>query len=283
MSGRISLTMRPWISARRISRRAALASASALCLGAMLPPIATAQSEVAVARSGLLQQAPYRVLVFSKTEQYRHDSIPDAVAAIAVLGSEHGFAVDATEDASTFEDAYLAPYQAVVFLLTTGDILDADQQAAFERYVRAGRGYVGIHSACDTEYDWPWYGDLVGAYFSRHPEIQPAAIHVEDRSHPSTAGLPERWERTDEWYDFRTNPRAQVNVLARLDEASYQDGGMGQDHPIAWWHPHDGGRSWYTAGGHTRESYAEPLFLQHLLGGIQYAAGQTTARMSSNG
>jgi len=241
-------------------------------------PERTLIDQMSVARPGGIQQAPYRVLVFSKTAEYRHESIPDAVAAVTALGAEHGFTVDATEDSSIFDDAGLAPYQVVVFLLTTGDILNADQQAAFERYIRAGHGYVGVHSASDTEYDWRWYGELVGAYFSRHPDIQAATSHVEDRSHPSTVGLPERWERTDEWYDFRANPRARVRVLARLDESSYEWSAMGMDHPIAWWHPYDGGRSWYTAGGHTRESYREPLFLQHLLGGIEYAAGGMTRR-----
>jgi type 1 glutamine amidotransferase len=219
------------------------------------------------------RQAAARVLVFSRTTGFRHDSIPDAVAALGALGAEHGFGVDASEDPAVFSDAGLAPYQAVVFLLTTGEVLDDSQQAAFERYIQAGRGYVGVHSASDTEYGWPWYGGLVGAYFSHHPAIQPAAILVEDRDHPSTAGLPARWERTDEWYDFRTNPRGAVQVLARLDEASYSGGQMGADHPIAWYQAYDGGRSWYTAGGHTRESYQEPAFLQHLLGGLQYAAG----------
>jgi type 1 glutamine amidotransferase len=219
------------------------------------------------------RQAEARVLVFSRTSGFRHDSIPDAIAALGALGAAHGFGVDATEDPARFDDGGLAPYRAVVFLLTTGDVLDDRQQAAFERYIRAGRGYVGVHSASDTQYGWPWYGGLVGAYFRGHPAIQPAAILVEDRDHPSTAALPERWLRTDEWYDFQTNPRGAVQVLARLDEASYGGGQMGADHPIAWYQPYDGGRAWYTAGGHTRASYQELAFLQHLLGGIQYAAG----------
>lgn len=251
--------------AGRVTRRAVLASVGALGVGAVMAP--------RVAAASLWQQEPYRILAFTKTTEYRHDSIPDAVAALRSLGAEHGFAVDHSEDAAVFGDPQLVPYRAVAFLLTTGDVLDAEQQAAFERFVRAGGGYVGIHSACDTEYDWPWYGRLVGAYFQRHPEIQAGTVLVEDRSHPSTAGLPERWERADEWYDFRTNPRGQVNVLARLDEATYNGGGMGDDHPIAWYHEFEGGRAWYTAGGHTAESYREPLFLQHLLGGIQYAIG----------
>ena len=250
---------------RGVSRRGALGAVAALGVGAVVAP--------RVAAASLWRQETYRVLAFTKTTEYRHDSIPDAVAALRALGAEHGFAVDRAEDAAVFGDPQLAPYRAVAFLLTTGDVLDAEQQAAFERFIRAGGGYVGIHSACDTEYDWPWYGRLVGAYFQRHPEIQAGTVLVEDRGHASTASLPERWERTDEWYDFRANPRGQVNVLARLDEATYNGGGMGDDHPIAWYHEFEGGRAWYTAGGHTAESYREPLFLQHLLGGIQYAIG----------
>src|SRR6266536_962961 len=217
--------------------------------------------------------APFRVLVFSRTTGFRHASIPAAITAVEVLGSVNNFTVEATEDATVFTDTNLARFAAVVFLNTTGDVLDSAQQAAFERYVRAGNGYVGVHSASDTEYGWPWYGGLVGAYFQSHPAIQPAIIRVEDRGHPSTAGLPEAWERTDEWYSFRSNPRGEAHVLARLDEASYAGGTMGEDHPIAWYHAYDGGRAWYTAGGHTRESYGEPLFLAHLLCGIEFAAG----------
>jgi type 1 glutamine amidotransferase len=144
---------------------------------------------------------------------------------------------------------------------------------AFERFIRRGNGFVGIHSATDTEYDWPWYGELVGAYFRAHPEIQPALIRVE-AAHPSTMGLPSTWMRTDEWYGFRDNPRSRVTVLLTLDESSYMPGAstMGDDHPIAWYHQHDGGRAFYTALGHTEASYAEPLFLGHLAGGVEWAA-----------
>jgi cytochrome c len=219
--------------------------------------------------------ARYRVLIFSRTTGFRHDSIPDAIAAIRALGAQRGFQVDATEDPTAFTDAGLAAYGAVIFLSTTGDVLDASQKAAFERYLRAGHGYVGVHSAADTEYSWPWYGGLVGAYFASHPAVQTATIHREDATHPSTASLPDPWVRTDEWYNFRGNPRddSDIRVLASLDEATYAGGTMG-DHPIAWYHPYDGGRAWYTGGGHTPESYSEPLFLEHLAGGIEYAAGE---------
>jgi cytochrome c len=170
----------------------------------------------------------------------------------------------------------------VVFLSTTGDILNATQKAAFERYIRSGGGFVGIHSASDTEYQWGWYGRLVGAYFASHPQIQQATIHIEDPAHPSTKDLPTVWQRTDEWYNFRSNPRGKVHVLATLDEATYSGGKMGADHPIAWCQAIDGGRSWYTAMGHTVESYAEPLFRLHLLGGIESAAGVAGGCTSSD-
>ncbi len=246
------------------------------------PPVAVgwllgALAILCLAIGGAAAQTPaasFAVLVFSKTAEFRHNSIPDGIAAIRALGAEHGFAVDATEDAARFTDATLARYKAVVFLLTTGDVLDTAQKAALERYVRGGGGFVGIHSASDTEHHWPWYGRLVGTWFQNHSRmIQRAMVRIEDPNHASTKGLPRQWERTDEWYNFVSNPRGAVHVLARLDEATYSGGTMGTDHPIAWCRNVDGGRSWYTAMGHTKESYAEPLFRLHLLGGIESAAG----------
>src|SRR5436309_13777039 len=169
----------------------------------------------------------FTVLVFSKTTGFRHDSIPQGIAAIEALGVEHGFAVDSTEDAARFSDAVLARYKVVVFLNTTGDVLDAGEKAAFERYIRSGGGFVGIHSASDTEYRWPWYGRLVGTWFASHPQIQRATIHIANPDHPSTKGLPALWERTDEWYNFRSNPPGTVQVLATLDEPTYYGGAMG--------------------------------------------------------
>jgi cytochrome c len=231
-------------------------------LGAVMDPGIAA--EIAKSR--------FSVLVFSKTTGFRHDSIPNGIAAIDALGTEHGFTVDSTEDAARFADGALARYQVVVFLNTTGDILDTGEKAAFERYVRSGGGFVGVHSASDTEYQWPWYGRLIGAYFASHPQIQRATVRIAYPNHPSTKGLPGKWERTDEWYNFRANPEGTVHVLATLDESTYSGGTMGTDHPIAWCQTMDGGRSWYTAMGHTKESYADPLFRLHLLGGIESVA-----------
>jgi len=222
-------------------------------------------------------QSPPKVLVYSRTAGFRHASIPDGIAALQALGAAHGFSVVATEDPNHFTDETLDQYAVVLFLSTTGDILDEEQQAAFERFIAKGRGFVGIHAAADTEYDWPWYGRLVGGYFKSHPPVQPAELRVVDRDHPATAHLPEVWHRTDEWYNYRQNPRGRVRVLLELDESTYKNGSMGDDHPIAWCHEFGGGRAFYTGGGHTRESFAEPLFLDHLLGAIRWAAGGEVA------
>jgi type 1 glutamine amidotransferase len=215
----------------------------------------------------------FSILVFSKTAGFRHDSIPAGITAIRQQGSARGFSVDASEDASAFTDDSLGKYKAVVFLSTTGDVLNPAQEAAFERFIRRGGGFVGVHSATDTEYDWSFYGALVGAYFAGHPDIQNATVQIEDSAHPAAASLPRAWVRRDEWYNFRRNPRGTVNVLATLDERTYTGGTMAPDHPIMWSHTYEGGRSFYTAGGHTQESYSETSFADHLGRGILWAAG----------
>ena len=222
----------------------------------------------------------FSILVFSRTAGFRHDSIPAGVASIQQQGRQRGFAVDATEDSAAFTDEALARYKAVVFLSTTGDVLNSSQQEAFERFIRRGGGFVGVHSAADTEYDWPFYGGLVGAYFASHPDIQSATIRIENQSHPATVALPRAWTRRDEWYDFRSNPRGRVTVAATLDETTYAGGRMGGDHPIMWFHTYEGGRSWYSAGGHTAESFSEPLFADHL--GYARAVGGRCAMISAN-
>lgn len=213
------------------------------------------------------------LLVFTKTEGYRHASIPDGVAALQQMAAENGWNTDHTEDASVFTSDSLNNYRAIIFLNTTGNILSSNQQSAFEHFIRQGGGFVGIHSASDTEYDWPWYGSLVGAYFESHPQIQEARLEVADRNHPSTGVLPDEWIRTDEWYNFR-DISSDINVLIWLDESSYEGGTNGDNHPIAWFHEYEGARIFYTAGGHTSESYSEELFLKHLQGGIFYVIGE---------
>lgn len=226
------------------------------------------------ARNTAVDDGATRVLAFSRTVGFRHASIPAALETLEAVGRAHDVVVEATEDPTWFSDATLQRFDAVVFLMTTGDVLDAPQQAAFERFIRAGGGFVGVHSATDTEYGWPWYGGLVGAYFASHPAVQAATVLRVDSLHPSALGTPESFVRTDEWYDFAAPPGPSVTVLLRVDEASYSGGGMGAVHPIAWAHTYDGGRAWYTAMGHTEASYSEPLFVAQFTGGLLWAAGR---------
>lgn len=216
--------------------------------------------------------APPRILIFSKTTGFRHESIPVAVAATQRLALQQALAADLSEDASVFSPARLQRYRAVVFVNTTGDILDADQQRALEAFVRAGGGFMGVHSAADTEYDWPWYGRLLGAWFHSHPPgLQATRVRFE---HDGIAANGRQWRVTDEIYNYRDNPRPHVRVIATLDESDYAGGTMGQDHPIAWCHGFDGGRAWYTGLGHDAGLYSDPVFLRHLARGLRYASRQ---------
>ncbi|MGY0002426.1 ThuA domain-containing protein [Micromonospora sp. I033] len=229
--------------------------------------------------------ADFRVLVFSKVTNFYHDSIPAGVTAIRQLGEQQGFTVEATTDAGAFTDANLARFDALVFnntnsTPTSGDLLDADQRAAFQRYIRNGGGWVGLHAASASERNWAWYEGLVGTIFDQHPDFSatggtfPGRIKVLDHAHPSTKDLPELWERSEEWYNWRTNPTGKVHTLAQI---KVRDGipGLdeGTDHAYSWCQNYDGGRSWFTAGGHSSSSFQEPAFLAHLLGGIRWAAG----------
>jgi len=232
-------------------------------------------ADSAAAATATADDAPARVLVFSRTAGFRHDSIPAAIETLQALGAQSGLAVDTTEDAALFDDANLARYAAVVFASTTREVLDPVQQAAFERYIAAGGGFMGVHAAADSGYTWPWYGDLVGAWFARHPEgLQSVRVVFEDGAGPD--GLRE-WRVIDEIYDYRRNPRASVRVTASIDPASHPDGGMGDDHPIAWCHRNAGGRAWYTGLGHDAALYADPVFRAHLLRGLLWTTGRSDA------
>jgi glucose/arabinose dehydrogenase len=219
------------------------------------------------------------VLVFSRTLGFRHLSIGDAQRFFATLPAESGIRASITEDPTYFNDEFLARFEVIVFVNTTGDVLDTEQQGAMERFIRSGRGYVGVHSAADTEYGWPWYGRLVGAYFKSHP-LLPVRVEVttEDATHPSSSGLAAQFTFTDEIYNFDRNPRRDNAILLTVDEAGFvfpnTDGGpsMGQDHPIAWYKEIEGGRSFYTNLGHQQQTWHEPIFQQHLLAGIRWAA-----------
>ena len=211
-----------------------------------------------------------KILVFTKTKGFYHKSIPAGVKALLAMGVEKGIVVDTTSDATRFVYKELKGYDAIVFLSTTGNMLDDEQQAEFKRYINKGGGFVGIHAAADAEYDWPWYNQLVGGYFLSHPQQQNATLVVQDATHISTQHLPQQWKRYDEWYNYKSI-QTDLHVLLTLDETSYTGGKNGSFHPIAWYHDFDGGRAFYTGLGHTDESFADPLFLQHIWGGIVYA------------
>jgi len=243
-------------------------------LGLGLPLFILATPLAAAAQPAAGDDASQQLLIFSRTAGFRHGSIEVGVPAIAALAEQHDVAVHATEDPAYFTDENLARFDAVIFVSTTGEFLGEEQRAAFERYVRGGGGYVGVHAASDVPAGWwPWYEGLVGATFRSHPRNQDAGVIVVDGEHVSTSMLESPWTRYDEWYNFRALPEG-VNVLLRLDTDSYEGSAHPGNHPIAWYHEYDGGRAFYTGLGHTNESFIEDeAFLEHLWGGITYAAG----------
>jgi uncharacterized protein len=221
--------------------------------------------------SAKIRQEKTRVLIFSKTNGYRHGSIPVGIAAIKKLGSENNFDVDTTEDSLSFNPDNLKKYSTVIFLSTTGKVFGPEEEKALQQFIHKGGGFVGIHAATDCEYNWQWYGDLVGGYFKSHPKQQTAKFMVVNKNHPSTKDLPDVWERFDELYNFKyLNP--DITVLIKIDEKSYKGGENGDNHPMAWYHEYEGGRAFYTELGHTDESYSDPNYLKHILGGILWVS-----------
>ena len=223
------------------------------------------------------KKANSTVLVFSKTLGYRHASITNGIAAISELGIKHGFRVEATEDSNTFTRSNLARFQTIIFLSVTGDVLNSEQESTFKDYLLQGGGFVGIHGAIfgplACEEHWAWYSEMFCCSFTNHSAVVPGTVFIEDGNHPSTTGLPIRWVRTDEWYNYVGTPRTCAHVLATLDESTYRGGSVGADHPITWCREIGKGRMWYTTMGHTGSAFSEPHFLQHLLGGIVVTAG----------
>ncbi|MPZ82544.1 MAG: carbohydrate-binding protein [Actinophytocola sp.] len=231
------------------------------------------ENGAAALRSDVRRPASFRVLVFTKTAGERRPSIRDGVETIRDLARDNRFRVTVTQDAAAFTPDNLALFRAVVFLNTTGDVLNAAQESAFEGYIRAGGGYAGVHAAAETEPDWAFYQDLVGTRVTGASAVSRGNVQVADRAHPSTETVPRTVTLTEEWYNFAANVRGSEHVLATVDEQSFSGGTMGFDHPIAWCQDHLGGRSWYTGLGHSIESYRAKAVQRHLLGGIEWAAG----------
>lgn len=237
----------------------------------------TVMAATATGDTKKIEQTEGSILVFSKTSGWRHESIEPGKEALKKMAEENGLDITLTEDATCFTGANLQEYDTVIFLNTTETVFNDKQRAAFKSYIQSGGGFVGIHSATDTEYNWPWYNKLVGAYFMNHPNnpnVRKAVIDVQVKDHPSTDMLPDPWERADEWYNFKDR-NENVQILMWLDTDSYEGSEHPGNHPIAWYHEYDGGRAFYTALGHTSESFTDDdLFLKHLWGGIRYAMGK---------
>jgi type 1 glutamine amidotransferase len=227
------------------------------------------------------QGKQFKALLFTRTVGWHHESINEGVDAIRAMAEQQFFEVEWHEDPSRFNDKNLAQFDLIIFLNTTGDILNDEQQAAMEKFIRSGKGFVGIHSASDTEYDWPWYTQLVGRMFRIHPAIQTARIKVLDRKFPGFELMPDERLWTDEWYEYGEEKIKGLNYLLSVDETTFNPKadwgrvagtGMGSFHPLAWYHNYDGGRSFYTGLGHMPSKFSDPAFLEHLYGGIYWAA-----------
>jgi len=225
--------------------------------------------------------AQFRALLITNTAGWHHDSIGAAVPALQQLAKDHDFDLIWPNQLNVLSDRGLANIDVIIFMLTTGDILNDDQQAAVERFVQSGKGFVGIHTATDTEYDWPWYTQMLGAQFMIHPAVQSATVVVQNPNFPGMDKFAPRSLRTDEWYQFTAPLPESFSVLLTVDESSYEPKadwgrvkgeGMGAWHPISWCHEYDGGRAFQTSLGHLPSAYSDPVFLHHVYGGIYWAA-----------
>jgi uncharacterized protein len=223
-------------------------------------------------------EAPVGILVFSGTSGFRHESISTGVKMLYELSASQKWTITATESPALFNDEVLRNMDVVVFLNPSGDVLNNDQQASFERFMKRGKGMIGIHSAADFEYDWPFYAQLIGAHFKSHPPSQEATVLFESYDHPAMKPFKgmKSYTTFDEWYTFRTNPRSDVNVLATLDESSIKKADNDEwkmgDHPLIWWQETNGMRSFYTGFGHTHEAFQDQKIIDHIKNAINWAA-----------
>jgi type 1 glutamine amidotransferase len=226
--------------------------------------------------------AQFKALLITNTAGWHHDSIEAAVPALQGLAKLHDFdLVWPNMTSAVLTDKGLADYQVIIFALTTGDILNDDQQAAVERFVKSGKGFVTLHTGTDTEYDWPWYTKMEGTTFLIHPAVQTATVVVQEPNFPGMDRFAPRSLRTEEWYQFKTPLPADCHLLLTVDESTYnphadwgtkKGDGMGAVHPVSWYHEYDGGRSFSTILGHLPATWSDPVFLHHVYGGIYWAA-----------
>jgi uncharacterized protein len=229
----------------------------------------------------LAQTKQFKALLVTTTNGWHHESLHYGVVGLKELAVRNYFDLVLLENPNGFTDKYLEQFQVLIFLNTTGNILDSAQQKVMERFIRSGKGFAGIHSASDTEYDWDWYTKLVGRMFHIHPVIQTASLNILDATFPGLQGFANNKLWTDEWYEFGPEKIQGLNYILGVDESTYDPNvqwgekkgkGMGQVHPLAWYHNFEGGRSFYTALGHLPSVYRDEAFLHHLYAGILWAA-----------
>ena len=240
----------------------------------------------------LIAQKQFKALLITETAGWHHESISNGIFALNELAEVHNFELIRQQNAVKITEESLKNIDVVIFLSTTANIFEEDEQKAFEKYIQSGKGYVGIHAASDTEYDWAWYTKLVGRMFHIHPAQQTAKLNIINHNFPGLEHFPKSLLWTDEWYEFSEEKVNDLNYLISVDESTFnpvvtwtnagtdKNGnkidvigkGMGKFHPISWYHEFDGGRSFYTALGHIEKVYENQWFLEHLYGGIYYAA-----------
>ncbi len=227
------------------------------------------------------QQKQFKALIVTTTRGWHHESLHYGVVALEEMAKENFFDAVLFENPNGFTDEYLKQFQVIIFLNTTGDIFDSAQQKVMERFIESGKGFVGIHSASDTEYGWDWYTKLVGRMFYIHPPVQTARLRVIDSTFPGLQGYMGNKLWTDEWYQFGPEKISGLHYIMAVDESSYNPNadwgtkkgeGMGKFHPVSWYHDYDGGRSFYTALGHMPTDFSNPDFLNFLYAGIFWAA-----------
>jgi type 1 glutamine amidotransferase len=233
-----------------------------------------------IATIELEAQKQFKALVITTTRGWHHESLHAGFIALQQMAARNYFDLKLFEDNNSFTDEKLQDIQVIIFLNTTGNVFDSAQQKVMERFIQSGRGYVGIHSASDTEYDWEWYTKLVGRMFVIHPAIQTAKLQVLDKSFPGLKDL-DGLQMTEEYYQFTPEKISGLHYILGVDETTYnpkadwkrvKGDGMGEMHPLAWYHEYDGGRSFYTALGHVPSTFSNQAFLDHLYAGIFWAA-----------
>ncbi|WP_343328533.1 ThuA domain-containing protein [Polaribacter staleyi] len=230
------------------------------------------------------EKTPSNILVFSKTNGWRHKSIPSGILALKKLGVENNWQMDFSEDSLVFNSKNLSKYKMLVFLNTTGNILGSEEEKSFKKFIHNGGSFVGIHSATDTEPNWPFYAEMIGAQFESHPKQQQAKLNVHNhKNHPAIAHFAPTFEKFDEWYNFKKPMASHINVLIDIDESSYKGKQMGTKHPISWYHTYEGARVFYTAMGHTNKTYTNPLFVKHLEEGMKWALNESEVSIKANG